>query len=276
MSIIIGIDVGGSTTKIVGFEGNRLLEPFLVKANDPLASLYGAFGRFTAINNIPLSEIGRIYVTGAGSSFVDKSIYGLPTEKVEEFDATGRGGLYLSGLDEAIVVSMGTGTALVYAKRGMIYEHLGGTGVGGGTLIGLCKRLMSLSDADAISDLAKDGDLCNVDLLIKDISCGNIPTLEANATASNFGALSELATNADIALGVLNMIFETAGVLAVFGARLKKLEKIVLTGNISVIPQARERFDILEKMFGVQFIIPDNSAYATVIGAALAAKDTDK
>ncbi len=273
MSIIIGIDVGGSTTKIVGFEGDKLFEPFLVAANDPLASLYGAFGRFTAVNNIPLNEIKKIYITGAGSSYIDQSIYGLPTERVEEFDATGRGGLYMSGLDEAIVVSMGTGTAVVYAKKGERCEHLGGTGIGGGTLIGLAKRMINMSDAESISELANGGDLANVDLLIKDISRSDIKTLEATATASNFGNLSEFATNSDIALGLLNMIFETVGVIAVFSARLKGITNIVLTGNISVIPQARERFDILEKMFGVKFIIPQQAAYATVVGAALTAKE---
>ena len=33
-----------------------------------------------------------------------------------EFVSTGRGGLYLTGLPEAVIVSMGTGTALVHAK----------------------------------------------------------------------------------------------------------------------------------------------------------------
>ena len=42
MQIIVGIDVGGSTTKIVGFDGDRLLPPLLVRATDPVASVYGA------------------------------------------------------------------------------------------------------------------------------------------------------------------------------------------------------------------------------------------
>ena len=49
MGIIIGIDVGGSTTKIVGFDRNgNMITPMTVKANDPVASSYGAFGKFTA------------------------------------------------------------------------------------------------------------------------------------------------------------------------------------------------------------------------------------
>ena len=53
--IVIGIDVGGSTTKIVGFEGARMITPTFVKAGDPIASAYGAFGKFTAENKIKLS-----------------------------------------------------------------------------------------------------------------------------------------------------------------------------------------------------------------------------
>ena len=43
---VLGIDVGGSATKIVGFRetenGRELIAPQLVQANDPLTSIYGA------------------------------------------------------------------------------------------------------------------------------------------------------------------------------------------------------------------------------------------
>ena len=52
MGIIIGIDIGGSTTKIVGFENNNLKIPTFVKANNPIASLFGAFGKFIYDNAI--------------------------------------------------------------------------------------------------------------------------------------------------------------------------------------------------------------------------------
>ena len=48
---VLGIDVGGSTTKIVGFrkekEGLSLIPPQFVRAADPITSIYGAFGKFT-------------------------------------------------------------------------------------------------------------------------------------------------------------------------------------------------------------------------------------
>lgn len=271
MSIIVGIDVGGSTTKIVGFDGNRLLEPGLVKANDPIASVYGGFGKFTSDNNISLASIDKVMVTGVGASFIGDNIYGIETIHVNEFLANGKGGLYLCDVNEAVVVSMGTGTSFVYSNRTTgEYTYLGGTGVGGGTLTGLSDKLLGIHSVQNISALALDGDLKNIDLRISDIADSDIiPTLSSDATAANFGKISDLASREDIALGLINMVFETIAMLAIFSARMKGISNIVLVGNLSVLPQAKTIFDELRKMFGVNIIIPENSAYGTVIGAAL-------
>ena len=69
MKTVIGIDVGGSTTKIVGFRDNQLIEPIFVRAHDQLTSAYGAFGRFTAENGLDIADIDKIMVTGVGSTF---------------------------------------------------------------------------------------------------------------------------------------------------------------------------------------------------------------
>ena len=266
---IIGIDIGGSTTKIVGFRGEELLSPLQVKATDPLASVYGAFGKFLNEHDIPLAEIDEIRITGVGSSFVSEPLFGVRTIRVDEFRADALGGLYLTGLPEAILVSMGTGTAYVYAAEG-VSEYLGGTGVGGGTLTGLSKKMLGVSGASQIALLAEQGDLSNVDLRIGDITKRDInDILSANATASNFGKLDDLATPADIARGIFNLIYETVGMLAVFAARQKQTKNIVLIGNLTGLPQAHETFEALNRMFGMHFLIPELSAFGTVIGAAL-------
>ncbi len=277
MSIIVGIDVGGSTTKIVGFDGNRLLEPGLVKANDPIASVYGGFGKFTNDNKIALSDIEKVMVTGVGSEFLGNNIYGIETVHVNEFVANGKGGLYLSGINEAVIVSMGTGTAYVYANgETNDFCHLGGTGVGGGTLVGMADKLLGIRSAQHVAELALNGDLNNVDLRISDITKNGIsPTLTDNTTASNFGKVSDMATREDIALGLVNMVFETIAMMAIFSARMKNIKDIVLIGNLTALPQTREIFDKLKNMFGVNIIIPQNAAYGTVIGAALVGLESD-
>ena len=216
-------------------------------------------------------------MTGVGSTFAEKPLYeGLDCRVVPEFSSVGRGGLYLSGLDEAIVVSMGTGTALIYAKKrddGEIdIEYLGGTGVGGGTLIGLSRLMLGVDTVEHIEQLAKEGDLANIDLRIGDMSKKNLhPDMNLELTASNFGRLSDLADKNDIALGIANMVGETIGMLAVFAARNYKLDRVVLTGNLTTLAPIRRVFEILEQTFGIHFIIPENAQYGTVIGAALSA-----
>ncbi len=276
---VLGIDVGGSATKIVGFRKNNgvreLIAPQFVHANDPLTSIYGAFGKFTMENGLSLADIDRVMMTGVGSTFAEKPLYeGLDCRVVPEFASVGRGGLYLSGLDEAIVVSMGTGTALIYAKKredgNVDIEYLGGTGVGGGTLIGLSRLMLGVDTVEHIEQLAHEGDLANIDLRIGDMSKKNLhPDMNLELTASNFGKVSDLADKNDIALGIANMVGETVGMLAVFAARSYGLDRVVLTGNLTTLAPIRRVFEILERTFGIQFIIPENAQFGTVIGAAL-------
>lgn len=91
MGIVIGIDVGGSTTKIVGVEDKKIKNPMFVKATDPVTSLFGAFGKYIYDNNISLSNIEKVILTGVGSAYIDQPLYGLPTAKTDEFLANGLG-----------------------------------------------------------------------------------------------------------------------------------------------------------------------------------------
>ena len=106
MGIVIGIDVGGSTTKIVGVEDKKIKNPMFVKATDPVTSLFGAFGKYIYDNNISLSNIEKVILTGVGSAYIDQPLYGLPTAKTDEFLANGLGAQYNTGLDSLLVVSM--------------------------------------------------------------------------------------------------------------------------------------------------------------------------
>ena len=271
---IIGIDVGGSTTKIVGFQkenGQRkLITPLFVKAGDTITSLYGAFGRFLTENDLALEDIECVKVTGVGSSYLGKPIYSLRCDNVSEFESIGRGGLYISGLEEAIIVSMGTGTALVHARQGGDMKYLGGTGVGGGTLVGLSKLLLGMSDVAHIDEMARQGDINKIDLKIKDISNpGRFDGMSAELTASNFGKISDLSSKEDIAAGIVNTVFETIAMMAIFAARGHNVSDIVLTGNMTNLATCKKVFSEMSQLFGVNFIIPRYSQYATVIGAAL-------
>ena len=274
MGVVIGIDVGGSTTKIVGFrmaenqKRGELIHPLFVRATDPLTSIYGAFGKFTDLNGLSLSDVDRVMMTGVGSSAISRGIYDLPLTTVSEFRSNGLGGLYLSGLDRAIVVSMGTGTSLVYAEEGKEPVYLGGTGIGGGTLMGLSRKLLGMDTVAHVDELASTGDLSRVDLRVGDITKA-MKEMPGHLTAANFGKVNDLTTKADVAAGLFNMVFETVGMMAIFAARSHGIKDIVLTGNLTAVSLCKPTFENLSSLFDVQFIIPENSQFGTVIGSAL-------
>jgi type II pantothenate kinase len=268
MGVIVGLDIGGSTTKIIGLDNGRLLSQEFVKASDPIASAFGALGKFISQHQFPLEAISHVMVTGVGASHLKGDLLGIPTLRTPEFEAIGLGGLYISNLKSAVVVSMGTGTAIIQADdRGV--RHLIGSGVGGGTLLGLANRMINIRDFQTFTELAEGGDLHNIDLSIGDISRDEIPGLSSDTTASNFGKITDMASSADLALGIVNLVFQSVGTTAVLAARLSGIRTIVFTGNLTLVAQGKRVLDNFSNLYNVEIIVPDGAEFATAIGAAL-------
>ncbi len=267
--IVIGIDVGISTTKIVGIDSNGMVvSPLRIKATDPITSLYGAFGKYLHDNKIRLEEVEHVMLTGVGAAYIEENIYGLPTTKAEEFVADGLGAKYESKLDRMIVVSMGTGTSLVKCD-GEDISHIGGIGVGGGTLTGLSRLLLKTDDIKNIIDLALEGDISHINLLIGDISAKPLPGLPMSATASLFSNAKANASREDIAVGLIHMVLQAIGSASILSSLGSGIKDFVMIGNLSLLPQCKEVYSAMEKLYGVHFIIPKYSEFCTAIGAAL-------
>jgi type II pantothenate kinase len=265
----VGLDIGGSTTKIVGVDDGAAPVCVTVRASDPITSAAGAVGKFLSIAGKRMADIDRLAVTGVGATFIGGDVLGIEVVSIDEFRAIGLGGLRLSGEKKALVVSVGTGTAFVRAD-GRDIRHVGGSAVGGGTILGLCSRLAGISDFDAIVEAAAGGKLENVDLALGDISRAAVGNLPADATASNFGKVSERASSEDLAAGVLNMVFQTVGMIAVMAARAEDCSCAVMVGRSTRMPLAKTVFDMLSKLYELRFVVPELAEYATAIGAALA------
>ncbi len=268
MGIIIGIDVGISTTKIVGLRDDHVESPIRITAVDPVTSLYGAFGKYLHDNGISLADVEQVMVTGVGSAYIDGPIYGLPTGKTNEFVADGLGARFESGLSKAIVVSMGTGTSFVQCDGDDI-RHIGGMGVGGGTVQGLSRVMLNTSDPKQISSLALRGDIRNINLFIGDISPRPLPGLPMNATASLFSKAQYDAPREDIALGIITMVLQSIGSASILSALNTGIRDFVLIGNLTLYPQCEEIFPMMEKLYNVRFHIPKYAEFCTAIGAAL-------
>ena len=268
MGIVIGIDAGISTTKIVGIQDGRVISPIRIKATDPITSLYGAFGKFLYDNKIQLSDVEHIMLTGVGSAYIDKPIYDLPTEKVDEFLADGLGAKFESKKDNMIVVSMGTGTSLVKCEGDHV-EHIGGIGIGGGTLQGLSRLLLNTDDIQQVSKMALQGDISSTNLLIGDISAKPLPGLPMNAVASLFGKAKNNATPNDIALGLIWTVLQSIGSASILSSIGCNIRDFVLIGNLTLLPQCKSVYPAMEKLYHVRFHIPKYSEFCTAIGAAL-------
>ena len=253
MDVILGIDIGGSTTKIVGLRTDgSVISMLRVRAEDQVTSLYGALGNYLTSNGLTLQNVRRVVLTGVGASYVEGPIFGLPTCKVDEF-----------------VASMGTGTAFLWAQKDGSFRHLCGSGIGGGTLGGLCNRLVGMERSSQIQELALQGDLTHVDLTIADITCNPASTLDPTLTAANFGNLAEDASPADLAAGAVNLVLQAIGTMTVLACQCCDCRTVVLTGSMTAMKQVRTNFETFERLYGIHYIIPENDSVATAIGAAL-------
>jgi type II pantothenate kinase len=274
--MIIGIDIGSTTTKTVSVENGALARKIKTRAQDAVTSAAGALGKLLIENDIDISSISGIAITGAGASKIKNDIFGIPVRKVDEIRAIGTGGLFLArahcdpppGADSIVITNVGTGTAIIQAgKNGIV--HLGGSGVGGGTIYGLAKKLLPTADFSGIMELAKDGKLNLVDLLLEDITDTEISFLPRESTAANFGKMLDSAQNPDIALAILNMVYQVIGMISVFAARSAGVDRVIITGNGSNNPVGKQVLQVISRIYGIRFDYPLHAEYTTALGAAL-------
>ena len=270
MNIRIGIDIGSSTTKIVAFENERMLEPMFVRADTQMASLYGAFGQYLYENSLELKDVESVYITGVGSKYVDKPVYGCPTFKIDEFVATGTGAYYLTDKKEIIVVSMGTGSFFLQVSKSRIL-HLGGVGLGGGTICGLSSIMLGTAEIKEIADLSVKGDVSKIDLQIGDLAKEKLPGLNFDVTASNFGKADSQSKPEDIAAGIVHMVIQNICQSAILASSHTDIKDYILIGGLTKFFECRQIIAAFKSLWDVEISIPQYSDYATAIGAVIAA-----
>ena len=196
---------------------------------------------------------------------------------VDEVTAIGRGGqaLALAEGDDPetpiLVVSAGSGTAVVVA-RGSHYAHITGSGVGGGTLLGLGRLLLDSADAPTIDALAQQGDPNGADLSLKDVISGPIGTLPPDATAVNFGKLARSAQDVsrpDLAAALMTLVGQVIAITAINAARAERLQRIVVIGHMTDMPSFRTVLNRVGDYYGTRLMLPSDAGYGTALGAML-------
>lgn len=257
---IISIDIGSSTTKVIEFTNNEIKNTLIIRDGYTEDKIRDFMKKNEIIN------LEKVVFTGIGADKVNINAYGVPSTKVEEFTAIANGGLYLAEKEKAIIVSVGTGTAIIEAN-GKEAKHLGGTGIGAGTLFNICNRMLGVNSFDEILKLSRDGEIGKIDLRIGDITDKDIPTLPKDLTLSNFGKFEPDAKKEDIVLGFVNMVAEVIGMMVAFATIKSDIKEAVCIGNITAIPEFEEAFDKIEGTHKLKFIVPEYSEFAVAVGA---------
>lgn len=235
-----------------------------------------------AAGQVPLGAVVHLAVTGGRSRLFPDEVDGVPVRRVPEVEAIGRGGLVLSGLTSALVVSGGSGTAMCTARAerlvdgvpvGLETQHVGGTGVGGGTLLGLARLLLGTTSPAEIDALAQAGRSKAVDLTIGDVIGGSLSHLSPDATAVNFGRLAvgaEPPSREDLAAAIVTLVGQTIGLFMAKTAQAHGQTHVVVTGHLPDQPSMRRLLGRFGPFFGGEVVIPEHSGRATVLGAVTA------
>ena len=224
-----------------------------------------------------ISNIGFLAVTGGKHLELGDYIDSTPIIHVNEIDAVGHGSMKLSGLSEeesTIIVSAGSGTACIHAHKG-IFTHCSGTGVGGGTVLGLSKLLLGTTDPEEIAALAEKGDESFVDLILEDVVSGPIGQLPSDTTAVNFGKISKEDieySREDIAAGIVNLVGQTAARIATSVAMMFQATEIVVVGRAPSFAGLKNSLEQAASITGFTPHFPKNGEYASALGAMLVAE----
>ena len=223
----IGIDAGGSLIKVV-YEEEGKFHYKAVPVNEMTS-----FASWIKT----MAPEANFFVTG-GKRRQFAELAEIDATFVGEFEAATRGARFLlkeqdkTVPDPFILVNIGTGTSIFYVS-GDQFERVLGTGIGGGTLLGLGSLITGTRDYSRLIDLAKEGKRENCDLLVKDIYFPDIPPLGGDLTASNFGKVpfATESSKSDLMASLIQMMGETLLTFAIQVAQMKQTGNIVFAGG---------------------------------------------
>ena len=231
MPKVIGIDAGGTLTKVAYLDEHNELILKTFPSND-LQSV-----KDWILNNPDIEDIG---VTGGRTEQLLDVIKRMKSiHYIVEFEATLKGVRFLLKkeghfFERSMITNVGTGTSIHYME-GNTDIRVGGTGIGGGTLVGLSALTTGITDYNVIRDLASKGNREEIDLRVSDIYQGMDTPIDGHLTASNFGkvGISKAVKQQpeDILATVQGLVGEVITTLSIQYAEEKNAQHIVYIGS---------------------------------------------
>ncbi len=267
---IVGVDAGATLAKLV-------FQPAPVRgtpAREPVAQARLPSSDPEAVRAaIAAWRPARIAATGGGAAALGRVIAGVEVERVEEFAAWAAGAPRVAAAagielpESYLLVSVGTGTSVLAVREGTA-ERVGGSALGGGTLLGLGKLLVGAPGFEEIARLAHAGDRRQVDLLVGDIYSEGGIALPAELNAASFGKLAST-SHADVAHALTGLIGENLALIATALARGAAVEAIVYCGStLDLNPALEEILSQTTQAYGARPLFLPGGAFCGAVGAA--------
>ncbi|TMU87636.1 type II pantothenate kinase [Bacillus sp. BHET2] len=257
---VMGIDAGGTLTKIVYKEKGRLhFKVFSSKNHKEIQKWL-----------ILLNSNNKLYLTG-GKAWKWKETF-PQAYIVDEFDSVFKGTEMLLKeekleLKPFILINIGTGTSFFKIDKNRSARLLG-SGLGGGTFMGLGSILTGVSDYIELVSLSGMGKREQVDLLVGDIYEEGHSLIPDNLTAANFGKVSADSQKADKLRALTNMIGETIILLATQAASEHQIKHFVFVG--SALEGNRALKEVLmqfQDILSYTAVFPERGSFAGCLGA---------
>lgn len=260
----VGIDAGGTLVKVAYTE-----KGMLNFTKYPIAEIQRVA---EWING--LSE-GDICITG-GKSGVLLSLLSKKAREMVEFEATHLGVQFLlkrMGRDDDsyLLTNVGTGTS-IHCVENNKQERIGGTGIGGGTLVGLSRLLTGVTDYEELVSLARQGSRDRIDLKVKHIYEGKVPPISGELTASNFGnkifEVADELSKEELLAAVIGLVGETVSTISVQAANQCKSSTIIYIGSSffrnPLLKEVVESYTVLR---GAVPLFLENGEFSGAVGA---------
>ncbi|WP_234405439.1 type II pantothenate kinase [Paenibacillus sp. IHBB 10380] len=262
----MGIDAGGSLIKIA-YMNQSIIEYRVFDSMElGVAALW--------INEY--FQEATICLTGGKGSHL-QSLLKHETKNIVEFDATCRGIQFLLNLEGAplesfILTNVGTGTSIHFFDSGR-HVRVGGTGVGGGTMMGLSLLLTDIEEYNKIVNISKKGNRDDIDLKVRNIYEGSESPISGDLTASNFGNVQMLklpSKKEDLLASIIGLVGETVATTSVLAADSYGTTSIVYIGLSFIHNEIlREVVSNYTNLRGASPLFVRNGEYSGAVGALM-------
>jgi len=275
-SVAVGVDLGATLAKLVVRDADGELHCEFLPAD--------AHAEIAA--RVAERAPSTIGLSGCGAQAFEQAL-DRPARRFVEFEAWAAGSRAMlsgQGVDAGepyLLVSVGTGTSVMLAD-GMAVQRVGGTALGGGTLVGLGAALLATQSFSELTELAREGDRRSIDLMVSDIYRPGEIALAGDLTAANLGKLAERhggaaggdsRYRADLAHGLMALIGENVALVCAGFAAALQVRHLVFGGStLRGNPALTEIVGTIAQATGSQVQFLTNGEFAGALGALLLAE----